>query len=148
MEIAPESPDTPDAQALLAAADAVSASLYPPESNHPACADLLGASGSLFLVARNEGAAVGCGAVLVDGPAAELKRLFVQDGARGRGVARAMLATLEAHAAASGVAVVRLETGIHSLAARSLYLAAGYVERGPFGGYRPDPLSVFMEKRL
>ena len=25
---------------------------------------------------------------------------------------------------------------------------AGYVECGAFGGYRPDPLSVFMEKRL
>ncbi|HEV8436640.1 MAG TPA: GNAT family N-acetyltransferase, partial [Methylomirabilota bacterium] len=33
-------------------------------------------------------------------------------------------------------------------AALGLYRAAGYVERGPFGDYRPDPLSVFMEKRL
>ena len=25
---------------------------------------------------------------------------------------------------------------------------AGFVECGAFGGYRPDPLSVFMEKRI
>jgi len=32
--------------------------------------------------------------------------------------------------------------------ALALYAAAGYERRGPFGAYRDDPLSVFMEKRL
>jgi putative acetyltransferase len=43
---------------------------------------------------------------------------------------------------------LRLETGIHQPEALGLYRAAGFVERGPFGPYRPDPLSVFMEKPL
>jgi putative acetyltransferase len=53
-----------------------------------------------------------------------------------------------AGAAAEGAAVLRLETGAGSHAALALYRAAGFVERGPFGAYRPDPLSVFMEKPI
>jgi putative acetyltransferase len=29
-----------------------------------------------------------------------------------------------------------------------LYRSHGYREIGPFGSYGPDPLSLFMEKRL
>ena len=43
---------------------------------------------------------------------------------------------------------VRLETGIYQPEALGLYRSAGYVEREAFGDYVPDPLSVFMEKRL
>jgi hypothetical protein len=32
--------------------------------------------------------------------------------------------------------------------ALGLYRALGYVERRPFGDYKSDPLSVFMEKAL
>jgi len=42
----------------------------------------------------------------------------------------------------------RLETGVHQAAARALYRSGGYAECAPFGEYRPDRLSVFMEKRL
>ena len=44
--------------------------------------------------------------------------------------------------------VARLETGIHQPEALGLYRRLGYVERGPFGSYALDPLSVFFEKRL
>ena len=43
---------------------------------------------------------------------------------------------------------MRLETGIYQPEALGLYRSAGYVEREAFGDYVPDPLSVFMEKRL
>jgi putative acetyltransferase len=43
---------------------------------------------------------------------------------------------------------MRLETGISQPDALRLYERAGYVRRGPFGNYGPDPLSVFMEKSL
>ena len=43
---------------------------------------------------------------------------------------------------------MRLETGIRQPEAIGLYRSAGYAEIGPFGAYRPDPLSLFMEKRL
>jgi putative acetyltransferase len=47
-----------------------------------------------------------------------------------------------------GLAAARLETGIHQPQAIGLYRAYGFTEIGPFGGYKPDPLSIFMEKRL
>jgi hypothetical protein len=51
-------------------------------------------------------------------------------------------------AAADGEATyLRLETGISQPEALTLYRAAGYAERGPFGHYTADPLSLFMENR-
>ena len=41
-----------------------------------------------------------------------------------------------------------LETGIHQPEAIGLYEGFGFERCGPFGEYGPDPLSVFMEKRL
>ena len=47
-----------------------------------------------------------------------------------------------------GVTLARLETGIRQPEALGLYRRLGYLERGRFGAYLEDPLSVFMEKRL
>ena len=43
---------------------------------------------------------------------------------------------------------MRLETGIRQAEAIALYRSSGYVDCEPFGEYRLDPLSRFMEKRL
>ena len=43
---------------------------------------------------------------------------------------------------------MQLETGIRQPEAIALYRSFGYAERGPFGAYKPDPFSLFMEKRL
>ena len=50
--------------------------------------------------------------------------------------------------ATSGLPLLRLETGIHNAEALALYRRAGFSEREAFGDYAPDPLSVFMEKRV
>lgn len=143
-----ERADQPQVLRLLAARDAFSAALYPPESNHGLDLDTLKRPEVTFLVARRAGMAVGCGAFVRMEGWGEIKSMFVDDAARGTGAGRALLAALEAGARAHGLTSLRLETGIHQHAALSLYRAAGYLETGPFGGYRPDPLSVFMEKRL
>lgn len=59
-----------------------------------------------------------------------------------------MLDEIEAVAARGGERLLRLETGAKQPEALALYRSAGFVEVGPFGGYRPDPLSLFMEKPL
>ncbi len=46
------------------------------------------------------------------------------------------------------IRLLRLETGIHNDAARHLYRAAGFTDIAAFEGYAPDPLSVFLERRL
>jgi putative acetyltransferase len=143
-----ESPDQPDVQALLRQADAYLSGLYPARSNHLLDGEALGKDGATFLVARLHGAAVGCGAVLIgdSGDEAEIKRMFVLPELRRRSIGGQLLAALEAAAKARGVRVIRLESGTRQPEARGLYARYGYAERGPFGRYTADPLSIFMEK--
>lgn len=147
--IARESPHSAEAAALLRRSDAYAHSLYGPDSSYLVDPDRLARPDVHFFVARLDGAAVACGA-LVDrgGGNGELKRIFVADEARGRGVAARLLTVLEEAARALGLVLLQLETGPHSRAALALYRRSGYRERGRFGDYPDDPLSVFMEKRL
>jgi GNAT superfamily N-acetyltransferase len=103
----------------------------------------------LFLVAVLDGTAVGCGGWrdLGDGRA-EIKRMFTTPAARGRGVARALLAELERTAAAAGHGRVVLETGLAQPEAMRLYAAAGYDPIEGFGHYAGRPLSRAFGKRL
>lgn len=83
------------------------------------------------------------GAGAGDGPLrngdAEVKRMFVVPGQRGRGFARAVLAELERSAAAAGRRRVVLETGTRQPEAIALYTSAGYVPIASFGVYRHSP---------
>jgi putative acetyltransferase len=147
--IAVESPDQPGVMRLLEAGDALSRSLYPPESSHMLALDALLDPAVTFLVARRDGTVLGCAALVrkPDGYA-EIKRMFVDEASRGKGVARRLLDRIEAIARAEGIAALKLETGIYQPAALALYRTAGYAEVPPFGDYKPDPHSVFMEKPL
>jgi len=149
LKIAVEDPSQPEIENLLRDAEAHSASLYPAESNHHMPLGALRASNVRFLVARDAGGrAVGTGAIALHGGWAELKAMWVIPEARGRGVSRVMLDTLEAHARGEGVRTLKLETGVENHAALGLYTRAGFRRRDPFGDYRADPLSVFMQKNL
>jgi putative acetyltransferase len=135
--------------ALIRQSDALMQSLYPAESNHLVDIDALAQPQVHFFVAREDGRALGCGSfVIADGRHAEMKRVFVDPAARGKGVARLIMEALEREAAKLGIDLMQLETGIRQPEAIALYRKFGYIERGPFGSYRPDPLSLFMEKRL
>lgn len=151
IQVRPCDPMDPAALALLRASDACMQALYPAESNHLIDPAALAQDQTLFLGAYNGARLVGCGAVRMmddDGRYGEIKRIFVPPEARGRGAAKAILAMLERHMIDRGLRIARLETGIHQAEAIGLYSRLGFVERAPFGSYRPDPLSLFMEKRL
>lgn len=149
IRIEQESPRQSDVLALIQALDQYQTALYPPESNHLLDVNSLCAPDIRFFVARIDGVALACGALrIVAAEYAEVKRMFVSPQARGTKLGSRMLARLEQQALAEGVRVVRLETGIHQPEALRLYRSAGYIEREPFGSYQPDPLSVFMEKRI
>ena len=142
-----ETPDLPEIRALLEAGSAYMATLYPAESNHMLGVDALLRPEVTFVVARLDGRAVGCGAIVQSGDGwAELKRMFVSPAARGMKLGRLLLQKLESIAAEMGATLLRLETGVKQPEALALYRSAGFVEIGPFGDYGPDPLSVFMEK--
>ena len=149
VQIAIEDPSQPDVLALLLHGEEEAARLYPPESNHHLPLDALREQNVFFHVARNaHGYAIGTGAVVLHGEWAEIKRVWVEPEARGQGLSKAILHTLELKSRQLGVRWLRLETGASSHTALTLYLSTGYTVCLPFGDYSPDPLSVFMEKRL
>ena len=137
-----------DVRALLLIVGSWAVDLYPPESRHGLDLAAYGDPKVTLFVAREAGAVLGCGACRLEGDgSAEVKSMFVLPEARGRGIGRALLAAIE-DALRGRVAMLRLETGIKQDAAIKLYESAGFRRRGPFGSYRDDPLSVFMEKPL
>ena len=149
LTIRPESPDQPDVLPMIEALDAQMTALYPPESNHLLDIAALSDRAVTFLVVRDGDEAIGCGALLRDPRGwGEVKRMVVRSDRRGRGIGKRVLAELEVIAGAAGLPLLRLETGIHNDDALALYRAAGFVECAPFGDYKPDPLSLFMEKRV
>lgn len=142
-------PDDPEVQALVAASDAYYVDLYPVESNHLESTVDLGKANVLFVGCRCDGELVASGAAKImndDGNYAEIKRVFVLDEYRGQGFSRRIMHHLEGELSRRGINLFRLETGIRQPEALGLYQKLGYFERGPFGAYQLDPLSVFMEK--
>jgi putative acetyltransferase len=142
-------PDSPDVQAMIAESDAYYVDLYPAESNHLESSDDLKKSNVLFVGCRIDGELAASGAAKVmqdDGNYAEIKRVFVLDDHRGKGLSNRIMQFLESELQNRGVSLFRLETGIKQPEALGLYRKLGYTQRGPYGSYGPDPLSVFMEK--
>ncbi len=79
---------------------------------------------------------------------AEVKRMYVSPSARGRGLARAVLAHLESTAAAGGARAMVLETGTAQPEAIALYESSGYTRIADFGHYAWSPSSRCFGKPL
>lgn len=108
-----------------------------------------------FYVAYLDGVAVATGAwrrstVRAFGTTrtAEIKRMYVVPAARGRRVARRMLAHLEVDAAAHGAEAIVLESGLRQPEAIELYESSGYTSIPSFGYYRFARLSRCYGRRL
>lgn len=128
---------------------------------YPAMPDLEALPQAQYLLAQQAGVAVGCVAMLAladevadqcpartSGRMVEIKRLFVQPPARGRGIARRLLQALEALALQQQVAVIRVETGYLQHAALTLYPALDYQSIPAYGPYVGQSFSRCFEKRL
>jgi putative acetyltransferase len=149
MHISFESPDQPDAVALIAELDRYQSGLYPPESHHALDLTSVAEQGLLFVLARDDaGQAVGCGAVVLAPEYGELKRMYVRPGQRGLGLAKKILQALESAALSADCTELKLESGPYQPEALGLYARCGFERCGPFGAYADDPLSVFMQKKL
>jgi len=88
--------------------------------------------------------------VVVEGTwrTAEIKRMYVVARVRRSGLARAMLAHLEATARAAGAEAMVLETGLRQPEAITLYESAGYTPVPGFGFYKDEPLSRCFGRSL
>ncbi len=149
--ITEDHPLTPDLSLLFDRHTADMHADTPPESIHMMDKGALAAPGIRFFVLRDAGQPLAMGAYKrIDDAHAEIKSMHVLTEARGRGLSKSMLEHLLALATQDGFQRLSLETGAQPafIAARTLYARAGFVECGPFEGYREDPNSVFMTKRL
>lgn len=143
-------PDAPDAVALINELEQHLGSFgYPAASRHGFSVEKLIKESVPFFVMYLDGVPIGCGGMKLFGSEyGELKRMFIRPVYQGKGFGQAILKHLADYALQHQVALLRLETGIHQVAALKLYERFGFRRCGPFGEYRDDPLSVFMEMGL
>lgn len=137
--------------ALLARHHTLMRALSPEESCHVLSQDELQRDGCWIFACRDGGDVLGVGALkALDATHAELKSMHTAEAARGRGVGRAILSAILDAARATGLQRISLETGSAEMfaPARAFYAANGFLSCPPFGGYRKDPLSVFMTRGL
>jgi GNAT superfamily N-acetyltransferase len=133
---------SPDAARLIAALNAELKATFPePGATHFSLTGAqVGAGDGAFVVAYLDEVAVGCGAVRrLDEATAELKRMYVDPPARGRGIGRALVEALEREARLLSMTRVVLETGTRLAPAIKLYQAMGYTRIPLFGEYVSSP---------
>ena len=101
----------------------------------------------LFVLARLDGDAIGCGGLKrLDKATGEIKRVWTAPPARGMGVARRVLRTLEAAARDMGLRTLRLDTNRALTEAHALYRKEGFREVARFND---NPYAHhWFEKRL
>lgn len=154
MKVEKLDPGTIAAINLIALSDEYMGALYPAESNHLESVQALAEENVMFLGGYVDGQLAACGAVktLFDEREqvayGEIKRVFVIEKFRGKGLSKYIMHALEQHLFEHNIPIARLESGILQPEALGLYARLGYVKRGIFGDYQEDPLSVFMEKKL
>ncbi len=105
---------------------------------------------AVFLIAFYENEPAGCGALrpLFKNEIAEIKRMFVKPGFRGKGIAREILKTLEMTAKEMEYRKIWLETGDRQPEALALYQKAGYSKIPNYGIYAENHHSHCFEKLL
>jgi len=151
VKVAAEAPDTADARLCLSTYFSELAARF--ETGFDAGADDsarvedMAPPSGLFVIARLDGDAVGCGGFKrVDRATGEIKRVWTAPSARGLGVGRRMLRALEAAAREAGLKTLRLDTNRALTEAHALYRSEGYREIARFND---NPYAHhWFEKRL
>jgi GNAT superfamily N-acetyltransferase len=157
IELRPTPFDHPDSRRLIAEVQQVYVERYGGEDATVVDPSEFDAPDGFFVVGYVDGEPVVCGGWrarhATESPAlrngdAEVKRMYVAAGHRGRGYARAVLAELERTAAEAGRRRMVLETGMKQPEAIALYTSAGYEPMPAFGFYADSPTSRYFAKPL
>jgi GNAT superfamily N-acetyltransferase len=148
IEFRREPAGSPAARTLLAAMEREMLDLYDMTTMPtPASTAELEPPNGAYVVGWEDGRAVAGGALKrLEPGVAEIKRMYVVPDARGRGLARRLLAAIEETARELGYERVRLDTGASQPHARALYESAGYEE---IPDYNANPYAAYHgEKAL
>ena len=149
--IAKEEPRSPDVSRLLSAFVDEVKKRYdsPPADVGVFDPELVSVPRSVFLVARRNGDAVGCGALVpIDEYSVEVKRMFVARESRGHGIATMILNELERLARELDYDAMRLETGVKQPESIALYGKAGFYRIPNFPPFEDDHSAVCFEKKI
>lgn len=124
-----------------------SARIFDPSTGATALPEELRPPVGAFFIAYLRGEPIGCGAVKYhDDAPAEIKRMWLAPDARGLGLGRRLLVTLEASARQAGARVARIETNTDLGEAVALYASAGWRQVPPFND---EPYAdLWLEKDL
>jgi DNA-binding MarR family transcriptional regulator/GNAT superfamily N-acetyltransferase len=151
VEVAGEAPGSPDARSCLSQYFRELGSRFEGGFHHEkeglADAGEMSPPSGVFVLARLDGEAIGCGGLKrTDEATGEIKRVWTAPRARGMGVARRMLRTLEAAARDMGFKRLRLDTNRALKEAHALYRKEGFREIARFND---NPYAHhWFEKRL
>ena len=137
VQIVAADPEHEDAQACLrrytAELNRRSRRTFDPEVGATAPPEDVRPPAGRFFVAYLRGEAIGCGAVKhPPGAPAQIKRMWVSPAARGLGLGRRLLRTLETAAREAGATLARIETNSDLTEALALYESAGWTQVDPF----------------
>lgn len=142
-------PASDDVTRLVEGLDSELWTRYPNGPIHGIDNPAFSAAGGVFIVVMAGAGALACGAYRPYAPGTiEIKRMFVQPHARGRGYSRSILQALEDHARRLGFKQVLLQTGDGQPEAIGLYESAGYVRIPNFGEYVETSYSICFSKSL
>ena len=142
-------PASEEAGELIRALDAELWQRYPAGPIHGIDIAALKAAGGVFMVLREDGRALGCGAYRpFNATTMEIKRMFTRREARGKGYSRRILRALEAHGLEQGFKHVVLETGDQQPEAIGLYESSSYARIPKYGEYVDSLYSICFAKDL
>ena len=146
--IEPADPRERGPRELIEASHALMREMFDSEDIYALDVNDLCAPNMRFFAAREGCAVLGTGALAVMEDHGEVKSMFTDPAARGKGVATALLGRIEDEAAAIGLTTLKLETGKSLEGAIRLYERCGFVHCGIFGDYKPNSTSFYMKKRI
>lgn len=151
MQLVDLDPCDQDVINVFADIDRLISSLYPVATSQALTVEEL-ASPEVYAVGlKNQDGIVACGAIVkqFDGTSyGEIRRLYVKPSYRGKGLSRRIMQILLYHAGEEQIPMIKLETGPKQIQSINLYENLGFKRCDPFGEYKQNPNSLFMELAL
>jgi putative acetyltransferase len=149
VSVAIETPLQDDVRVLIEALNEYLLTLTPPEGCFHMTVEEMAAPDTTVFVARENGVAVGCGALRRHADrVGEVKRMYTVPDRQGKGIGGLILAEIEALARNEGFTRLVLETGDRHPAAWRVYERGGFARCGRVLDYPDSPWSIYYEKEL
>jgi putative acetyltransferase len=144
-----ESPLQDEVRQLIGELNRALLALTPAEFCYHMTAEEMARPDTTVFVAREDGAAIACGALLRHGDGiGEVKRMYTRPNYQGRGIGGRILDAIEALARSENLSRLVLETGDRHPAAWRVYERGGFERCGAVLDYPDTGYSVFYAKTL